>query len=165
MLGHSLTLDEHLLAASVLGESPQDGSIIDIEDHPPPVFFRDADCFSRSRRQIRPRKVGARDQQNLGRTDEVSVDVVLGQSQIGGILIVEDSRKVVAFPDGQGDQASEPFGIKSHRPGINVFIEKGRADKPSEWIVAHTSDHRCPQTETRCSDTNVAGTSADIHLE
>ena len=130
-----------------------------------PLDFGDSNRLSRSRIQIRPRKMSAGHQQNFGRTDEVVINIVFRQSQIGGILVVEDSRKVVTFPDGQRDQAREPAGIKPHGPHVDVLPEKRLPHKPSQRIISHASDHRRPNAQARRANTDVAGASADIHLK
>ena len=106
--------------------------------------------------------MSARENDGPGGTDEVGIDVVLGQRHVGAVLAVEDEREGLRVADPQDDQRRQAFRVGLHTAGIDAFALQLLDDEAAHVLVADAGDHGGLQAQARGTGGRVGRTAAQV---
>ena len=140
VFGHCTVLDVALLARAVAADAPEHGPVIDVEGDPSAILTADLRRLARHRGDGGGREMSARENDGSGGTDEVGIDVVLGQRHVGAVLAVEDEREGLLVADPQDDQRGQAFWVGLHTAGVDALAPQLLDDETAHMLITHSGD-------------------------
>ncbi len=163
--GHRVTRDEARLAVAALGQPPEHGAVVDVEDGANVVRPCSLECQAADAMHVRRREVGAGDEQRLRLGQEIGGDVVVGDRHVGAVLAIEDQRKRVAVLDPQHHARGQPGRIDADVRDVAAFASERLDEKAAHRVVAHARGHRRVETEPRAAERRVGRRAAEVFGE
>src|SRR5439155_9940145 len=152
-------------AIPALGEAPQHGPIIDVEDCPYVVLARAVEREIADPIDVFGREMRAGDKQRAALGDVRFVDFGFADRHVRAVLAQEDKRKRVLVLDAQHDSRRQSCGVDTDMADVAAFAGDRLDEEAAHRVVADARDQPGLEPEPRATKRGIRRGAAEIFRE